>query len=274
MSDNEAMDASSQSLESEAELAELRRRAYGPDADIADDDVAQRRLIELEDAARPASSSQRALPAGLDRSDLDAVFAGVPSEQPADARFGLSPDAEATPVGVPSPGADDGVVVGDVADTQGAPWWRRNARWVAAGIAVLLVIGISATVTSLMAPRANYSMAPVATSDEDRAAFMRRSEGFQPMFDLESLQRYETYNGLTAWSAASDERGRCLVLEMEPYGVWGMSCTPAPLNPVIDLMLEGIPSEIAANLPSGSVVRFMLNGDRVDVWVAGGATKA
>jgi hypothetical protein len=34
------------------ELAELRRRAYGPDADIARDPVAQARLAELEDASR------------------------------------------------------------------------------------------------------------------------------------------------------------------------------------------------------------------------------
>ena len=35
-----------------AELAELRRRAYGPDGDIAADPAAQARLVELEENAR------------------------------------------------------------------------------------------------------------------------------------------------------------------------------------------------------------------------------
>jgi len=37
-----------------AELEALRRRAFGPDADIHDDPAALERLIELEDLARPA----------------------------------------------------------------------------------------------------------------------------------------------------------------------------------------------------------------------------
>ena len=40
-----------------AELEVLRRRAFGPDADISDDAVALARLIELEELARPAVAS-------------------------------------------------------------------------------------------------------------------------------------------------------------------------------------------------------------------------
>ncbi|WP_438354431.1 hypothetical protein [Microbacterium sp. CJ88] len=48
-----------------AELARLRRRAYGPDADIDRDPSALARLIELEDAVRaPAASAAEAAPTG------------------------------------------------------------------------------------------------------------------------------------------------------------------------------------------------------------------
>ncbi|HEX5728414.1 MAG TPA: hypothetical protein VFX99_03200, partial [Microbacterium sp.] len=47
------MDAPGGSVELEdAELERLRRRAYGPDADIAGDAAAQARLSELEAAQR------------------------------------------------------------------------------------------------------------------------------------------------------------------------------------------------------------------------------
>src|SRR6476469_2850542 len=42
------MDATAPSPEGSRELADLRKRAYGPDADIDDDPVALRRLLELE----------------------------------------------------------------------------------------------------------------------------------------------------------------------------------------------------------------------------------
>lgn len=44
------------------ELAELRRRAYGPDADIASDPSALARLVVLEDAARAPASNVHAAP--------------------------------------------------------------------------------------------------------------------------------------------------------------------------------------------------------------------
>lgn len=46
------------------ELAELRRRAYGPDADIASDPGALARLTRLEDAARSVRAAVRSLPDG------------------------------------------------------------------------------------------------------------------------------------------------------------------------------------------------------------------
>ena len=49
------------------ELAELRRRAYGPHADIATDPVAQARLHELEALERETRSVRRVHRHGGDR---------------------------------------------------------------------------------------------------------------------------------------------------------------------------------------------------------------
>lgn len=57
------------------ELDALRRRAYGPDADIFDDPVALARLAELEDAMRRVRAPEPALDqsAGSDRADAITV---------------------------------------------------------------------------------------------------------------------------------------------------------------------------------------------------------
>jgi hypothetical protein len=58
-----------------AELAALRHRAYGPDADIAADDAALDRLIELEDRARPEAP----LPIETEAEPITAAPVAVPA---------------------------------------------------------------------------------------------------------------------------------------------------------------------------------------------------
>jgi hypothetical protein len=77
-----------------AELDALRGRAYGPDADIADDPQAIARLTELEDRVRPARTWQ------TDISSLgswaDAAAEPVPASAPAGAPAAMPPAAVLT----------------------------------------------------------------------------------------------------------------------------------------------------------------------------------
>lgn len=80
-----------------AELDALRRRAFGPDADIHDDPAALARLIELEDLARlrvAAGATDAAPPPPA----LESPSAGLPIAEPVDAHpVGEKPFATAPP---------------------------------------------------------------------------------------------------------------------------------------------------------------------------------
>lgn len=108
-----------------AELDALRRRAYGPDADILDDAVAVARLSELEEQVRRARA---AWAPRMEDDDLRAV-AGVDSASPMIAGSGTAT--------VVMPAQDED-----------APPERRPARWhiaLTTGTAVIaLLLGVSA----------------------------------------------------------------------------------------------------------------------------------
>ena len=141
-------------FEESDELQRLRRRAYGPDADIAGDAAAQARLSELEAAQRreraPVVDAAAALRAPV--SERVPVPEPLEGSRPASTSVpqpvnGASaehePDGgsvtEQDPAGVPI--ADSGPIDG----ARSAPWWRRRRLlpWVIAAVAVLAAaIGI------------------------------------------------------------------------------------------------------------------------------------
>ncbi|MFS0734854.1 hypothetical protein ABC304_05410 [Microbacterium sp. 1P10UB] len=135
-----------------AELARLRRRAYGPDADIAADPVALARLDELEQAARPqpepvrvpdpSPTAEGAAPAPLSDPvvDVGAAVVPEPSSRPR-ARWHLAlvagvgvlavlmaaagwQGAELEPVAAPSPTASVAARFGDASPFSGDPTAR------------------------------------------------------------------------------------------------------------------------------------------------------
>src|SRR6478609_4784199 len=77
-----------------AELEVLRRRAFGPDADIHDDPAALARLIELEDLARPAVPSAPAETAPT-ASESPEVAAPAATPLEASPRLGVRPRLKA-----------------------------------------------------------------------------------------------------------------------------------------------------------------------------------
>lgn len=135
-------------LEESDELQRLRRRAYGPDADIAGDAAAQARLSELEAAQHRQPASVVDAPAGVPAPLPDRIPGPEPAEaadsaatsvpQRVDRAFvdhepgGLSATAQDHAEG---PAADSRPTAGGPT----APWWRRR-RWLVilgGGIAVL-----------------------------------------------------------------------------------------------------------------------------------------
>jgi hypothetical protein len=76
------------SIDEEDELAQLRRRAYSPSADIAADPEALRRLIELE--ARASAAEEEPPPAPVANDDTDAAIdQAIPDAAPEPPRFTL-----------------------------------------------------------------------------------------------------------------------------------------------------------------------------------------
>lgn len=112
----------------EAELAELRRRAYGPGADLAGDPGALARLAELEAARRPAAAEQWG--AGDGRAPGDRAADGGGPE------IGVPPD----------PSGNDDPPTGEAAPDDRAPVSRR---WFAS--ALVATSAIAAIVVMLVA---------------------------------------------------------------------------------------------------------------------------
>ena len=247
--DNEGMDAPRGSVEVEGtdELGRLRRRAYGPDADIAGDAVAQARLSELEDAQRRELSPV-----------VDAVARGradgserVPVSDPVEGR-GLAstsgkfserdPDRRTVSGQHTAEGSipDSGPMGGPVA----APWWRR--RW-------LVILGVAIAALALFAAGAGMSQLigdgstpiPTETATATAMAEMPRSFSVWPGpgsyvpapdyvlalksvgedadpsidpngtldglgIDADQVRRYEDFQSLGVWSGESSSGMTCL----------------------------------------------------------------
>jgi hypothetical protein len=262
---NDGMDddplGSVESAESD-ELKRLRRRAYGPDADIAGDAAAQARLSELEAAQRGQPS-----PAV----DAAGVAARLPERAPA------------------------------------APWWRRRRwlAILGGGIAALALNGAlivwmsqplapeptsiptdSSTATTLPVP--DGGVQPGAPDDGLAPDYVLALKSFGVEADKpkdlhgtldslglssDQLGRYQDFQGLGVWSGESRSGMACLLLAHPGQGlregIGDEACSPEGLDTIAELppccgysgpgFLDG--------LPTGSVPRFELKGDRVYVYV-------
>ncbi|MET0780024.1 MAG: hypothetical protein ABWZ16_00725, partial [Microbacterium sp.] len=85
----------------------------------------------------------------------------------------------------------------------------------------------------------------------------------------DSPVRYQPFHDLEVWSAGTDQGSTCIVVT-SPEGEWmAAGCAPEPLDPVADIQFyAGMRPVDGLELPSGSVVRFILRSDVIDVWVA------
>lgn len=249
------MAAPSLSPERSRELELLRRRAYGPDADIVLDPAAQQRLRELEDLARGPAA------------DADG---GV---EPTTPRAGESDGASAAPAAAGA-GADAVASDGRTAATEPPPvavnaprsGWRRIPLWgvtALAGIAVGLAIGLTWPADSGPPPDLTLGIDP--GGGERGAGFAENLDYWG--VDEGTLVPHESYDVIQVWTALGIDGARCLLLSHDGTFL-SATCTGSGLDPVLDFTVyDGISLDMEEPPPVGTVIRFVGHEGSVDVWV-------
>lgn len=235
------------------ELAALRARAYGPDADIHDDSSALARLRHLENGARAKDLIE------------------VPPLPPAPAGGEVPARAEAAP---DSASALPGSVADRDVDTDPAPPSRRRASGRqlagACAIAALAAAAITVPVTLWVSalPDQPYAILHPIDAPPNTVFFSPESEA----------QRFEDFLGMRISTGALDyQQGRCILIELQPdvdsefdSGATRGACSAPGFEAVADVSAaESSLSETArAALGDISAIRFAVVGDEVHVFVA------
>ncbi|MFE7845147.1 hypothetical protein ACFUTX_08135 [Microbacterium sp. NPDC057407] len=250
------MAAASLSPERSRELELLRRRAYGPDADIVLDPAAQQRLRELEDLARGA------------------VVGPDPVREPAAPAGGRSEGGRTAPVAAPdesvgAPATDRAATPGEPDAEPRTPRRSRRRRlplWgvtALAGIAVGLAVGLTWPADSGPSPDLTLGIDPGGGE---------RGSGFAENLDYWGIDEgtlvpHESYDVIRVWTALGIDGARCLLLSHDGAFL-SATCAGSGLDPVLDFTVyDGISLDMEDALPVGTVIRFVGHEGSVDVWV-------
>jgi hypothetical protein len=245
------MTAPSLSPERSEELELLRRRAYGPGADITHDPAAQQRLRELEDLARHAGVA--AEPAA-DAASAAGVAAEPPPTAPESARSDDSSDepaSEARPL---------------AAATKRRAAWKRIPVWaVTAVLGIALGLGVGLTWPTDSGPSPDLTLGIDPDGGERGAGFAENLHYWG--VDEGSLVPHESYDVIQVWTAFAVDGSRCLLLSHDGSFL-SATCTGAGLDPVLDFTVyDGLSLDLDDSLPVGTVIRFLGHEGSVDVWV-------
>jgi len=280
-----------QSMDGDAreELTRLRRRAYGPDADIDGDPDALARLRELEALARAED-----LPSGASasetlrrRSRAGHTGAPVPAE-----RGTQAPDRWTAAIGL-----DDGVAAEAAEAAASAelaasvtpalpapPGWTppRIGRalligWAASLVVVAVVVGaLVFGLASLRPVSAETGARQVASLAEP----MSNPLGAEGGFGSSERTAYYDYAGLVIVVAEDilgpTAMGSCLVITSEAAMSGEDSsrpsvpgCGAAPFPPTVSLVVErNSPESLRAAFPVGTSLQFVWDGTAVAVFAA------
>lgn len=247
------------------ELAQLRRRAYGP-AEAALDAGELARLHELEERVRPAAlpfgsgvepkaemsriipESEHASPEEKERSTVEVLSASPPIVE-----ANSAPPAALTPAPAPV-------------------WWRRWTTWVAASLIVGVVLGVVLSWGFARAQNVPPTLVLDAVStDPPEPDAMGWPSSMS--VDYESFEAYESWNRVSVWTVTRADGASCLFLmagEVNAETGWysDFRCVHDGLDPQIDLNVwPGMAAFIGGDLPADSNVRFVARGGAVDVWV-------
>lgn len=246
------MDAGALTPAQERELASLRGRAYGPNADIDADPDALTRLHELEVLVRSANVS---LTPGDDVKPTPKVIEASAATAPY-----IEPTAVVRTHDEPLT-APERV---DTAPPRARPWWRRVPVWAFVAVGAI-VVSTAIAVPALLPARPDAVLPVVAAGDPDE--FVPREMLDWYSVDVDTLQRHEDFHGMKLWTATDTRGSRCILLSFDAN--WAdVQCAPAPMDPIVQLVIyQGMPQIEGLELPNGSVVRFTRHGDAVDVKV-------
>ena len=271
--------------ESERELRELRIRAYGPRADIMTDPAALRRLEQLE-ASRVAAPAPALLSVDA-RSDSTAVDQHAADRAGDDLLDRLGDDR----LGDDSQGddsqGDDGPDPAERAAERPARLGRKHAALWAASVVASAVAAALVTfaVTSL------HSVSVSSGAPQVDTLQLTRNGSVPPnWFGAESDIASAEFAGLTifespGWMSESGDRtsdNRCLSVARTSdlpekgededdsymrgpiYGTCGVASFPTALAVPFS---DELPDELIERYPSGVAIQFVLDGDRIGVFV-------
>ncbi|PVE79421.1 hypothetical protein [Microbacterium testaceum] len=239
------------------ELERLRARAYGPDADLADDPVAWDRLRELEEQVRFAAIAPPPAPASV---------------PPAGPVASTDPEIE----------DDDDVGADEPPRRRRLPVRSRRGVWAwAVSLAAVTALASAATALGVsFVPVAGAAVAPqVGTLTPDPGADIPAVFGQR----TGSERAFQDYFGVTAYVAlartdSTDTRNPCLYLldsgevgrddGRAPggnfvYGGCGAGVFPATVEFVV---AEGMPPAFVERFPIGTSVQFVYDGENVGVF--------
>ena len=243
------MEPATTTHERSRELADLRRRAYGPDADIQRDPDAMRRLHELEELAR---SPDAAVPSA------DEAAAG-PASVIASAAA-ADPDA---PPPVHRKNAIGSAVGGGEAGSCGlSPWPCLVLAVAGTGAALVLSVGAK--------PDGGPDLTLAVVKDGIDLGSDWAESIYNWGVEPGSIVKYEPYDSIGVWAGHTSTAGRCVLLSFHDR-IFTAACATNGLDPVLDLYADDQwPVQLEEPLLPGGVIRFIARPTGVDVWVRPG----
>lgn len=242
------------------ELAQLRARAYGPNADIGADPVAQARLRSLEERLRSVTLPAHAETA---RSDGEPAAPSDPGTAAPEERIDAEPEPAPIEPGVSMPFTPA----------------RVSRRWLVAWGASILVVAVvvGATVFGLAAlpPVSTMNGAPqVATLDEPIEVPEWLTEGY---FGTQNpiVYSYENLLVVLTTGGSFGYGSECILVVGESayssngamngpiYSACGAGVFPAAASLVID---DFWTEDVREAIPEGTALQFVRDGDVVGVF--------
>ncbi|GAA1991287.1 hypothetical protein [Microbacterium pumilum] len=240
----------------EVELAALRARAYGADADIERDPDALGRLAELEEwhaawvNSVPEESfapEQASPPSVIDSNGGERERSSSPP-----ATAGAAPESS------------------DRAASRVRSLARSQAGLFGLGAAAMAaVVLLGAALVALGSPRPDMTL-PAVDTRPGSYVYPLVDRARDQLIDKSTLRTYERYRGIELWSAQSAVGNTCLLaLERSSSRLLGTGCVPPGADPVVQIYDVPIHATDRWHygLPTGTVVRFILSGDVVSVWL-------
>lgn len=247
------------------ELHALRTRAYGPHADIHDDEDALRRLQQLEAATVQRSADE---PDAQVMPDAAASVDPIPADADADADPDLDTDADAALSAIEPPGPA----------TVRRP--KRLALWWTASLLVAVVVAVS--VTAFVSRRVQADPREVAVLGVDLAYDVpdfygadAESVGFASFHGLRVISTTIPWMGSVVDRCVSVfDESKVVITSNSITGEMWSGCGAGAFAPTVEIKIgPDMPEELRATLPVGTALQFVLDGSEVIVLSDRGAAE-